>query len=183
MEQPSMLDQLRALDDQVLSEVVRQDQRCPDFVITSWQVERLSDKGIFNPDGLFRFSGTGFNPAYPENEHAWNIVLKNMRAPEEEGDITSILYWKREVLAVQSGLFDDLPPDGVKAPRFYGTVEQNGGAWIWMEYIRTMTRPAGRSTRFPAAARSLGRLNGVYLCGMPLPDYPWLSRDQGVFWA
>jgi hypothetical protein len=162
---------------------VRQDQRCPEFVITSWQVERLSGKGLINPDGLFQFDGTGFDPARPEKECAWSVILKNMRAPEEEGDISSIWYWKREVLAVQAGLLSDLPKGGLKAPRFYGTVEQDGGAWIWMEYVKDGQPPRWPLSRFPAAARSLGRMHGAYLGGRPLPDYPWLSRDQGITWA
>jgi len=184
MEQPSMLEQLSTLDDRVLKEVVRQDQRCPDYVMTSWQVDRLSDKGIVNPDGLFRFSGKGYDPAHREGESAWTVVLKNMKAPEEEGDITNIWYWKRELLAVQSGLLDNLPAGGVKAPRFYGTSEQNGSAWIWMEHIQDNDPPHWPLGRFPDAARRLGRLNGAYhLGGRPLPDYPWLSRDQGISWT
>jgi hypothetical protein len=183
MEQPSKLDQLRALNDRVLAEIVCQDQRCPDFVITSWQVDRLSDKGIVNPDGLFRFSGTGYDAANREYERHWTVVLKNMKSPEEEGDITNIWFWKRELLAVKSGLLDDLPAGGVKAPRFYGTTEQNGSAWIWMEYIQENDPPRWPLQRFPTAARFLGKLNGAYLCGRPLPNYVWLSRDQGISWV
>jgi len=180
MEQQSMLDQLRTLDDHVLADVVRQDQHCPDFVMNSWQVDRLSDKGMANPDGLFRFSGTGRDPTNRETECDWTVVLKNIKAPPEEGDITNIWYWKRELLAFQSGLLEDLPAGGVKAPRFYGTIEQNDGAWIWVEYVQENDPPRWPPQRFPAAARSLGRLNGAYLCGRPLPDHPWLSRDQGI---
>jgi len=109
MEQESMLNQLYSLDQNVLADIVRQDQRCPDFVITSWKVSRLSDKGIVNPDGLFRFSGRGYNPTHREVERDWTVVLKMIQKPPEEGDITNIWYWKREFLVFQSGLLDDLP--------------------------------------------------------------------------
>ena len=178
-----MLEQLRTLDDSVLTDIVRQDQRCPDFIITSWQVDRLSDKGIANPDGLYLFSGKGYGPAQQEDECAWSVVLKKVQAPPEEGDITNIWYWKRELLAFQSGLLDDLPAGGVKAPRFYGTIEEDDNAWIWMEYVQENDPPRWPLRRFPAAARSLGGLHGAYLCGRPLPDFPWLSRDQGISWA
>ena len=115
MEQPSMLDQLKDIDEQVLVEVVRQDQRCSDFIITSWQVDRLSDKGIANPDGLFHFSGKGYDPAHRENKRDWTVVLKVLRAPAEEVDITNVWYWKREFLAFQAGLLHDLP-SGDKSP-------------------------------------------------------------------
>ena len=183
MEHPSMLEQLSTLDDTVLAEIVCLDQRCSDFVITSWQVSRLSDKGIANPDGLYRFSGRGYNTALREDERDWTVVLKILTNPPEEGDITNIWYWKRELLVFQSGILDDLPVGGVKAPRFYGSSEQNGSAWIWMEYIREDDPPRWPLQRFPLAARYYGRFHGAYLNGRALPNYPWLSRDQGISWA
>jgi len=183
MEQPSMLDQLHALDEHVLADVVRQDQCCLDFILTSWQVERLSDKGIVNPDGLFRFRGTGFDPDQKENERTWTVVLKNLQAPPEEVDVTNIWYWKREFLAFQSGLLNELPEGGVKAPRFYGSFEQENRVWLWMEYIRDIDPPRWSLQRFTDAALRLGRLNGAYLNGRSLPGYPWLSRDQGITWT
>jgi hypothetical protein len=174
---------LRAFDQHMLADAVRQDQRCPGFVVTSWQVDRLSDKGVENPDGLFRFSGTGYDPVQGEAERTWTVVLKTLKTPSEQGEITDVWYWKRELLVVRSGILDDLPAPGLKAPRFYGTVEHKDGASIWMEYIHEKDPPRWQPHRFPAAAYHLGCFNGAYLAGRSLPHFPWLSRDQGIQWA
>jgi hypothetical protein len=57
------LAQLHNLDSALLTDVVRQDQRSPTFALLDWSVARLSNKGIINPDGLFRLSGQGRDSA------------------------------------------------------------------------------------------------------------------------
>ena len=178
-----MLTRLQAIDINLLTDIVQQDQSCPDFIVTSWRVSRLSDKGIANPDGLFRFDGRGYDPRHLETERRWTIALKILKAPQEEGELTNIWYWKREFLVAQSGLLNDLPAGGLRAPRFYKTSEQDLSAWIWMEFLKENGPPRWQLHRYPAAAYNLGRLNGAYLNGRSLPDYPWLSRDQGISWA
>ena len=54
-----MLEQLQAMDPSVLLDVVRQDQRDPNFILSDWTVRLLSDKGAVNPEGLWCFSGHG----------------------------------------------------------------------------------------------------------------------------
>jgi hypothetical protein len=44
-------------------EIVRRDQQSATFTITDWHVDRLSSKGIINPDGLSPFPGTGHDGA------------------------------------------------------------------------------------------------------------------------
>ncbi len=51
--------QLQAIDPTVLAGVVRQDQRSPDFEITSWSAGKLSDKGATGEDALILFKGEG----------------------------------------------------------------------------------------------------------------------------
>jgi hypothetical protein len=41
-------------------------------------------------------------------------------------------------MAFQSGLLEQLPP-GVRAPRCYGVMENEAGAWVWIEYIQEAT--------------------------------------------
>src|SRR5687767_3947890 len=101
-----MLIQLPAIDPTILTDVVRQDQRSPRFAITSWSVQRLSDKGIENPEGLWFLSGEGQDQA---GSRSWSLVLKILQRPEQEPLPSDLWYWKRELLFAQSSLLDHLP--------------------------------------------------------------------------
>jgi hypothetical protein len=85
-------------------------------------------------------------------------------------------YWKREILAYQSGLLADLPA-GFRAPRCFGSVEHPGGGWLWLEDISDMATDRWSRERFTAAAHRLGAFSAAYLTGRPLPTYPWLSQS------
>lgn len=54
-----MLEQLQAMEPGVLPDVVRQDQRDPNFILRDLTVRLSSDKGAVNPEGLWCFSGHG----------------------------------------------------------------------------------------------------------------------------
>lgn len=115
--------QIHNLDPALLIDIVRQDQRSPTFAIVDWQAERLTDKGIINPDGLFRVYGQGRDDG---ETRPWSVVLKVLYQPSHAPEPANLWYWKREVEAVQSGLFATLP-NAIGAPRFYGvTVQQFG---------------------------------------------------------
>jgi hypothetical protein len=172
-----MLETLRAIDLAVLTDVVRQDQRSPTFEILDWSVKRLSDKGVINPDGLFLFSGQGRDG---QGTRPWSVVLKILKKPDEEQDIREIFYWKRELLAVQSGLLSNLP-DAVVRPRFYGVIEQEDSGWIWMENI-VESKPHWTIDQFTFSARKIGRFSGACLTLNPLPDFPWLCTDYYSPW-
>lgn len=55
----TMLEKMKAVDPDILTEVVRKDQDSPAFEISEWSVKQLSDKGAVNSDGLWLFSGNG----------------------------------------------------------------------------------------------------------------------------
>ena len=101
-----MLERLNAIDVAILTDVVRQDQYSPSFVITDWSIRRLSDKGIANPDGLWLFSGQGHDS---HEARQWSIVVKIFIRPELETPPDDLYYWKREFLLAQSGLLERLP--------------------------------------------------------------------------
>src|SRR5574341_1842536 len=96
----NLLDKLRTIDLDILTDVVRQDQRDPSFEITNWTVKRLSDKGIANPDGLWLFSGEGTRGN--SGSASWSIVLKILNRPSEELTADNVWYWKREFSFAQS---------------------------------------------------------------------------------
>ena len=53
----AILDRLQRISLDVLTDVVRQDQRRSSLIITDWAVQPLSDKGIINPGGLWALDG------------------------------------------------------------------------------------------------------------------------------
>lgn len=171
-------ERLKAIDPAILSDVVRQDQGDATFEITDWSVKRLSDKGIRNPDGLWLFSGEGMSG---RESKSWSIVLKIIEHSEEEVPPADLWYWKRELLMVQSGLLDRMPGP-VKAPRYYKVEETSTGAWIWQEFVQSHRPDPWTIDDYGFAARQLGRWNGAYACGAPLPDQPWLARQYYRSW-
>lgn len=173
-----VLAQLRAIDIRLLTEVVRQDQRSPTFDISEWHVDRLSSKGIVNPDGLFRFSGHGRDG---QATRPWSVVLKIVRKPNEDQNPRDIWYWKRELLAAQHNLLPQLPGP-VTAPRIYGVIEHADSGWLWMEHIIEATTQPWTLAQYAFAARALGRFNAMSLMGTPLPDYAWLCTEHCRWW-
>jgi len=162
----------------VLSEVVRQDQGSKSFEITEWEVKRLSDKGIINPDGLFLFSGQGHDE---HGTRSWSVVLKNLKDPGGEPNLRSMFYWKREALLIQNGLLSNLPGP-VIVPRYYGTVEGEGGVWVWMEHIVESVTSLWTADQYRFAARQVGRFNAACFAHSPIPDLPWLCKRHLQSW-
>jgi hypothetical protein len=169
-----LLAQLRAIDPAVLTGVVRQDQCDPHLAILNWTVEPINhEKLIDTTAGLFRFSGESQGVL---GRQSWAVVLKCIHNPiEESQQPREYSYWRREITAFQSGLLAQLPT-GVRAPRCYEVMENEDGAWVWIEYIQETTGKQWSLDYFRRAARKLGRFQGAYLCGTPLPDYPWLCQ-------
>jgi hypothetical protein len=129
--------------------------------------------------GVYRVMG---NAQDQSKEVDWSLVLKVVSCPHGEGaamfkDVTHPLYWKREVLAFQSGLLDHLA-GGLEAPRCFSIDEQpDGSYWLWLEDVRDSHSRCWPLGQFARTAYTLGRFNGAYLAGEPLPDYPWLVRS------
>ena len=174
----NLLDKLKGIDPDILTDVVRQDQRNLSFEITKWSVKRLSDKGVINPDGLWLFSGEG-------NDHGeskpWSVVLKILERQEQDVPLSDLWYWKRELLLVQSGLIERLPGP-VKAPRYYKVEETPDGAWIWQEHMKDDRSSPWALEDYAFAARQLGFWNGTYILGEPFPAEPWFTREHYRSW-
>lgn len=154
-----LLAKLKEIDAETLTEIVRRDQHSPSFMITDWTVQRLSDKGVINPDGLWLFSGTGNDR---ECSRPWSVVLKVFHHPEAESPPSDLWYWKRELRFAQSGLAERLPGP-VRAPRFYKVEEDADGAWLWMEHVKNQQPTPWALEDYAFAARQLGAWNGKYV--------------------
>lgn len=170
---------LPSIDPTILTDVVRQDQRSPHFDLSSWSVQRLSDRGVVNPGGLWLVSGEGSDHS---GFRAWSVVLKILQRPAYELPPSDLWSWKREFLLAQSGLLERLPGP-VKAPHFYHAEETANGAWLWQEHIKQ-----GRPTtewglaEYAFAAYQLGCWNGACVTSLALPTEPWLARQHYHSW-
>jgi hypothetical protein len=165
---------LQTIDPAMLLGVVRQDERSPAFELLYWDVKRLSEKGIINPDGLFLFSGQGHDE---RGTRSWSVVLKILKDPGVEILLHDMMYWKRELLAAQSGLLTNLF-GRIVPPRYYDVNEHDSKGWLWMEYIAETAPKSWTKDNYTFAAYQLGRSNGTYLAGLSIPDVPWLSKEH-----
>jgi hypothetical protein len=85
-------------------------------------------------------------------------------------------YWRREVLAYDSGLLGSLP-GRLRAPRCYAaTARDDGSVALWLEDLGGASAAAWPIERYGDAARHLGETQGSYLVNRPLPTDAWLSR-------
>ena len=137
--------------------------------------EMVSLKGSF---GALDVARSAFNirgmASVGGAERPWSLVLKVLRPAAGPDDPTLAGYWKREMLLYSSGLLDDLPA-GLRAPRCYGYDEpMDGVVWLWLEHVQEDGERVWPLARWALAARHLGRFNGAYLAGRPLPRAPWL---------
>lgn len=173
------LQALSALDSAHLVPVVRRALGRPDFELGPWEVRRLSDQGIINPDGLFVFSGTGQDG---DGSRAWAVVLKVLRAGSADLDPSHLWHWRREASVMEAGLLDHLPGP-IVAPRCYGVEERSDGAWLWIELIQDKSPRRWGEAEFAFAAEQLGQATGAWLASGVQRDDPWLCRSHSRTWA
>ena len=92
-------------------------------------------------------------------------------------DPTHWYYWRREVLAYESGLLGSMR-GGLRAPACrLAAPRDDGGIALWLEDLRSTPGTAWTLARYGIAARHLGHMQGAFLSGVPLPDHEWLSHD------
>jgi hypothetical protein len=172
-------ERLAAVDAAALTPFVREALRDDTLTVTSITYAAMSGgfaSGTVGGRGTFRFSGAA-------GEASWSLILKVLGRVNGTGSDNphEWNYWKREILAYQSGLLDDLP-GGVRAPRCFGVVEHpDAEYWIWLEDAGTASHTWDMA-HYARAARDLGRFNGAYLTGHPLPDRPWFTRGRVRNW-
>lgn len=161
----------------ILTDIVRKDQSEPAFEIIEWSAQRLSDKGLNNPDGLWRVNGRG---CIGRNFRNWSVVLKIINSSQQIVPLEHKDYWKREVMVAQSGLTMELPGP-VHAPRFYRVDEQVGSVWLWMEYIENQRTVRWVLEDFAFAAYQLGCWHGALQSHSITPE-PWFARQHYRVW-
>lgn len=165
---------IRDIDAAELMGPVREALSSPTAAMRQWQHTAISYINTEESNlGLHRFTGTAEDRG---EVLPWSIVLKAVRAPINEANPTFWNYHRREILAYQAGLLAELP-GGLSAPRWLGITEHPEGlCWLWLEDIMNSASGSWSLAEYGLAARHLGRFNGAYAAGHPLPVLPWLSR-------
>jgi hypothetical protein len=83
------------------------------------------------------------------------------------------MWWRREADAYASVL---LPDGDLRAPRCAWIDDRGDEVELWLEDVDGDPATSWPLERYGPAARALGRWQGEYLAGRPLPDDRWLSR-------
>ncbi len=165
---------LQSIDSATLTPLVRQALDSDAVEVVDWSCQQFRGDAGWGSGlwGVYRFSGEAqdHGQATP-----WSLILKTAAARPDRDDPSDSHYWKREVLAYQSGLLDDLPGE-LAAPQCYAVVEHSDGeCWIWMEDVKDDIAPRWPLEHYGVVARHLGQFNGAYVMGRPIPSEPWLG--------
>jgi hypothetical protein len=184
---------LQGLDHAELTGVARRALGRDGADIVAWVVSPLHyDRTTPSSDGVYRVAGTAIDSA---GALPWSAVLKVLRSPagmtttlggaiprDLPDDPSVFSYWKREALAYGAGALTNLP-GGLTAPRCYGvTAPGDGTLWVWQEDLAEKGPSCWSLDQYRLASRCLGRFNGAYLAGLPLPAYPFLARGWLRSW-
>lgn len=136
--------------------------------VTEWTCRRVTGGGEAGP-GVWRLTGiavTGEGPA------SWSLILKGWMPYEDTAERSHAFGPQRELALYRSSVLATLPA-GIRAPKCYGVTERpDGSTWFWLEAVREEDDGPWSLGRYATAARQLGRFNGAYLVGHPLPDDP-----------
>jgi tRNA A-37 threonylcarbamoyl transferase component Bud32 len=162
---------VESITHETLTPIVRQLLDQPAAVPTTWEITPIhgGSGSMVGGTVLYRVSGK------TEAPNTWSLVLKILyERPGETAE--SPYYWKREFELYRSRMLDSLPETGLRTPVIYECTAFPDACWIWMEDIQSEKQPWGL-TDYRLIARRLGRFNGAYLTGHPIPDHAWLS-DQ-----
>jgi hypothetical protein len=166
--------EIKDIDGATLTSLVRQALNSLTAEILQWEHEPVSYINTEESNlGVHRFRGTAEDRG---EVRPWSILLKAVRAPINHTDPTYWNYHRREILAYQTGLLSDLP-GGLSAPRCLGMSEYAEDlCWLWLEDVSDSGSQTWSLAEYGLAARHLGRFNGAYATGRPLPLSPWLSQ-------
>lgn len=161
---------LEAISTELLTPLARKSMEDSSVELRSWVREPVHGGfgGAIGGTAIFRFKGQ------TTRHQPWSVILKVLYQRPQETQ-TSPYYWKREYEVYRSGMLDDLPHNTFARPLIYGLTDFGDACWIWMEDIAEL-KPDWSLSDYHNIALHLGRLNGAYLMGHPLPDYDWLTH-------
>jgi hypothetical protein len=173
---------LAHIDEQLLVPLVRRQLDDPSADLRDWSSTLLHGgltQEVGLSSGLYRFTG---HAASADRFLPWSLILKVVPRSRDNDEPSKWDYWKREILAYESGLLENLAVDLV-APRCFGISEFPGEQFgIWLEAVRKTGPDPWPLERFGLSARHLAHFNGAYLTGRPVQTLPWLSHGRIREW-
>ncbi len=124
---------------------------------------------ISNPatGGLYRVAGTGQQNGL---SRPWSLILKIAQLAEDApqgwgSDLLHFGYWKREALAYESGILENLGTN-LRALRCFEVEEQSDGSvWLWLEEIPGSDQASWPVARYGQAAHHFRSGAGILSCG------------------
>jgi len=161
-----------APDDARIKSVAEAALRDPNAQVAAWERTPLSWRAIAPTTAeLNRYRGT------TTDGRSWSAIQKVLKRSEPNWTPD----WRREADVYASGFLDSLPP-GIAAPRAYAIDDAEAQVSIWLEDV-VESVPVWPLARYSVAARDLGRFNGAYLAGRPIPHAPPLRSDWLAGWV
>jgi hypothetical protein len=177
MDQPND-DLLKSIDTTTLTPLVRRALNRESAEIVNWQSNTLY--GASRNSKIVRFAGSVRDQ---DSVLLWSLILKIVRPDDEGDDATSLRYWKREALAYQSGLLNDLPGK-IHAPRCYEIMEQpDREVWLWLEEAADDTKGRWSLEQYGNVARHVGEFNGIFFGNKSAYSHPWMTKNQLRSWV
>ena len=170
------------LDDATVRRVAAIAAGDPSLEVLEWSVEPIRGgmtEALGISEGVVRVAGVG---AAGGRRVPWSVIRKRLTSAPGHDDPSDWDYWKREGLAYDAGLLRELA-DGFAAPTCFAVEEGDADSMtVWLEDVPQVGPSRWPLARYGLAARHLGRFNGAYLTGRPLPDQPWLSPGRLRSW-
>lgn len=170
---------LDTIEPSKLTPMVRSALRRRSAEIVDWTATVLHEPVSIVTGGVYRLAGTANDGG---EVVPWSLVLKIVLPAQAMSDPRLDQYWKREVLAYESGFLRHLP-DALVAPVCYGVDAQSDGrVWLWLEDIHDDGGRDWPIERIRSTARHLGIFNGTYPAEV-VPDAPWVGRGFLRSWV
>jgi phosphotransferase family enzyme len=166
---------LTSINQATLTPVVRQVLNSHRAVITQWRSDAVHGGAgdIGGISSIYRFTGKAQDQTI---EQEWTLMLKVVGTTTAQDDPAHPRYWKREVLAYQSGQLTDLPGN-LSGPRFFGTHRFSEKVLgLWLESVQDDFGASWSLEHYGTVAQHLGQFNGAFLVERELPSWSWLSR-------
>ena len=169
-------DPLKNIDAALFTSLVRRAMNRETIEIVDWHSKELY--GASPNSKIIRFAGNA-------RDHAtilpWTLILKVVRPDDNADDPTALRYWKREALAYQSGLLDDLP-GRLLAPRCYQVDERGHEVWLWLEEVVDDVKGQWSLDQYGNVARHVGEFNGIFFGNTSAFSQPWMTKNQLRSW-
>ncbi|GIP33650.1 hypothetical protein [Paenibacillus sp. J2TS4] len=119
-----------------------------------------------------------------DREQNYALILKILKPDSARNQVDHYYYWKREALVYYSGILN-LLPSGIRAPLCHAVEEYpDENVWIWLEDIAFESIQSNwLFTHMCKISYLLGKYNGAYITGNPLPNESFLCHTWMRSWV